>query len=610
MRFLISTNVPNFRSVLGDDVAQISFCQQNSRLASQINGIDRIDVWICEGSEVTQALIDQWSARNQDSPKTLLVRNVNLISQLESLSMGRVEIQATPNKQQFQSSWELSTLRAGEMLYARGCARRGGGGAVNHKNEEIIHELDHNHATGKTVLVVGAGIMNLVAAEFLATRGFQVRIVDAGPDPNTCKDWTRLGVTHGGGDARMFTFTEADNYNEKGSDIYHDMRHIFRKTARNGGWSVKLPSTFSAAELAWVKAFEQVPIWLAHAMKEDIYDVNWEAGKLWAEYMDRAPELFEGVSLHTDILRLYAEDLALTAAHELNRDLGALVNDFPLSKLVREYPQFYAAAKSKDLAGGLTVHGFTLGIHSFVKNLIDRIKELDGTFTWDCDVQQIRRNASGAVTLLESQFGPLRADNFLISPGVTRNGLLAGTASEHLVNGVLGVWLQLPNIDPPLSNSIKIHRRGCLVEDINVTVQRDAKTHEDILILGGGYGYVGLDHPSPESPELQALFKELEEVAQIYFPAQYRLAKERGSLWPRGEKKFCIRPFTCTGLGIFEDIPTASGGHLIITGGNNTGGFAQSPAIARAVCRAMVGEHDPIHILFNPHRSELVGPRK
>lgn len=601
MKFLISTHVQKFRSVLGDDSSQVCFCQHNSGLAAQINGLDTIDVWICEGDEVTEELMDQWLDRNRNSPKTLLVHDAKLIPNLENLSRGRVaKIQAISKQEQCESSWVVSTLRAGEMLYARSCAR----GAVDHK--EVI--LDHR--TKMTVLIVGAGIMNLVAAEFLAIRGFQVRIVDAGPDPRTCKDWTRLGATHGGGNARMFTFTEADSYNEIGSDIYHDMRYIFRRTTLNGGWSVKSPSSFSAAEIAWVNTFEQLPIWLAQAMKKDIYYVNREAGKLWTEYMDRAPKLFEGVSLHTDILRLYAEEVALTAASELNGDLGAVVHEFSQPELLREYTGFHAAAKSNDLAGGFTVQGFTLGIHSFVNNLIDRIIELGGEFTWNCCVQRIRRNASGEVTLLESQLGALQADNFVISTGVTRNGLLDGTASENIVQGVLGVWLQIPNLDPMLRKSTKIHRRGCLVEDINVTVSRDVKTDEEILVLGGGYGYVGLGYPSPESSELQALFKELEEVAHTYFPVGYRCAKERGTLWPDGQRKFCIRPFTCTGLGIFEDIPTASGGRLIITGGNNTGGFTQAPAIARAICRAMVGEYDPIHVLFNPCRSKLVAQKR
>ncbi|KAF2272259.1 nucleotide-binding domain-containing protein [Westerdykella ornata] len=597
MKFLVSTHVQEFRSVLGDDTSHVCFCQHHSGLSSQINGRDVIDVWICEGGEVTEALMDQWLDRNWNSPKTLLVNDAKFIPNLENLSKGRVaEIQAISKEEQRASSWVISTLRKGEMLYARACAR----GPVQHNGVTLDHD------TKKTVLIVGAGIMNLVTAEFLAIRGFQVRIVDAGPDPRTCKDWTLLGATHAGGNARMFSYTEADNYNERGSDIYHNMRHIFRKTTLNGGWSVKSPLSFSAAEEAWVNAFEQVPIWLAQAMKEDIYYVNREAGKLWTEYMDRAPQLFEGVSLHTDILRLYAEETALAAAYELSRDLGVVVQDLSQAELLKENTGFSAAARFNDLAGGLIVQGFTLGIHSFVNKLIDRILELGGEFSWNCPVQRIRHNASGEVTSLESQLGALQADNFVISTGVARNGLLDGTASENLLQGVLGVWLKIPNLDPMLRNSTKIHRRGYLVEDINVTVSKDVKTGEDILILGGGYGYVGLDWPSLESPELQALFKELEEVALTYFPAGYQRAKERGTLWLDGERKFCIRPFTCTGLGIFEDIPTATGGHLIITGGNNTGGFAQAPAIARAVCRAMVGEHDPIHVLFNPHRSKLV----
>ncbi|KAL6890029.1 hypothetical protein GGI43DRAFT_430732 [Trichoderma evansii] len=599
MKFLISTNVQEFRSALEDDTSQVYFCEEKSGLGPKIHDLkDLIDVWICEGSEVTEELMDQWLDQNRNSPKTLLVHDAKFIPDLENFSKGRVaEIQAISKQ---EPSWVVSTLRAGEMLYARSCAR----GTVRH-NEVIL-----DHETKKTVVIVGAGIISLIAAESLATRGFQVRVVEASPDPRTCKDWTRLGTTHGGFNARMFTPTEADSYNEAGSDIYHDMRHIFRKTASNGGWSVKPPSSFSAAENTWVNTFEQVPIWLAQAIKNDIYHVNQEGGKLWTEYMARAPELFEGVSIHHEILRLYAEEPALAAASKLNQKLGALVDEFPQPELLKEYPGFHAAVKSNDLAGGLTVQGFTLGVHLFVKKLIDRITELGGEFIWDCEVQQIRRNAFGEVTSLESQLGDFKADHFVISTGVTRNGLLNGTASENLVQGVLGIWLQIPNLDPKMTKSTKIHRRGSLVEDINVTVGKDVNTGEDILIFGGGYGYVGLDKPSPESPELKALFNELQEVARIYFPDGYKLAKEQGSFWPNGEQRYCIRPFTPTGLGIFEDIPAANGGHLIITGGNNTGGFAQAPAIARAICRAVVGEHDPIHVVFNPHRSKLVCQQK
>jgi folate-dependent phosphoribosylglycinamide formyltransferase PurN len=158
-----------------------------------------------------------------------------------------------------------------------------------------------------------------------------------------------------------------------------------------------------------------------------------------------------------------------------------------------------------------------------------------------------------------------------------------------------------------MQNSIKIHRRAHKVEDINITVAKDPGTDEDILIFGGGYGYVGLDRPAPDSLEMKALYEELEEVALIYFPHNYAEAKRRGpmAMYPSGHRRFCVRPFTPTGLGIFERIPTALGGQLIITGGNNTGGFAQAPAIACAVLRSLMGEDDPIHALFHPDRGKL-----
>ena len=403
----------------------------------------------------------------------------------------------------------------------------------------------------------------------------------------------------------MFTHTEADNYNEKGSEIYQNMQSTFRLNARNGGWSVKSPKDFNAAELAWVDAFERLPAWLARVFREDICEVNAEAGKLWKEHVETKPQLFEEVTFRKDILRLYAEPPALDAAIKLTRKLGTIIHAPSPEEFLDANPGFAPAIESGHLAGGFTIEGFTVNIHPFVAKLIDRIAGLGGEFTWNCQVQRVHRNASRQVTGLESQLGHLEADHFVVSPGVTGNALLSGTASENLIQGVLGVWLQIPNLHPQVQHSIKIHRRAHLVEDINVTVARDTETGEDVLMLGGGYGYVGQDRPAPDSPELKTLFRELEEVARIYFPRAHAVAQERGTLWPSGQLKFCVRPFTPTGLGVFEKIPTVGGGHLVIRGGNNTGGFAQAPAIARAVWRALVGEDDPLHVLFHPDRGKL-----
>ena len=595
MKFLISTNIPLFRAVANES-AHVHFCDPGPDLPMLFTSPQPVDVWICNGAEVTNELMELWLGRACHVPKTMLVEDAASLSRLQDYSKGRAaEIAPFPSECPPGLPWAESTLRAAEMLFA--CTRA--------KREFQWEPVAKYHGDRSSVLLVGAGIMNLMTAEHPATRGFQERIVDAGPDPRSCKDWTRLGVTNGGGNARMFTYTEADNYNEKGSVLYQDMQCIFRQTARDGGWSVKSPKEFSAPEAAWVDTFEQLPPWLARAFREDIYTVNREAGKLWSEYIEATPQLFEGVEFRKDILRMYAEAGPLDAALKLNRELGTIVHPTSPKEFLRANPGFVPAAESDHLAGGFTVEGFTVNIHPFVAKLIDRITALGGEFTWDCRVQRIRRNDSGKVTTLESQLGQLEADHFVVSPGVTGNALLRGMASENVIQGVLGVWLQLPNLHPQLQHSIKIHRRGHLVEDINVTVAKDTETGEDIVMLGGGYGYVGLDRPSPDCPELMALFGELEEVARIYFPRGHAIAKERGTLWPGGNYKFCIRPFTATGLGVFEQIPTASGGSLVVTGGNNTGGFAQAPAVARAVQRALVGERDPIHVLFHPDRGKL-----
>ncbi|KAL6851829.1 nucleotide-binding domain-containing protein [Trichoderma novae-zelandiae] len=599
MKLLVTTSLPSFPSEANVS-AYTHACDAKSDLSPQLASPEAVDVWICDGPEATNDLVSLWLDQASHIPKSMLVRDTGSIARLQEYANGRVaEIKGFPEQKGTAKEWEDSILREAELLYAGARANAG-----VHKSNATDHE------NKKSVLLVGAGIVNLITALFLVSRGYRVRIVDAGPSPQLCEDWTQLGVTNGGGNARMFTQTEADNYNEKGSKLYQNMQSIFRKTARNGGWSVKPPTDFTAAELGWVNTFEQVPAWLALAFRENIHRINQEAGKLWNELIETTPQLFQDVEFRKDILRLYVEPTALDAAIKLHNKLGAMVHATTPEEFLLANPGFRSAAESDHLAGGITVDGFTVNIHPFIAKLIDHITELGGEFVWDCEVQSIERNAVGEVTAVESQLGSLEADHIVVSPGVTGNALLTGTASESLIQGVLGIWLQIPNLHPQLQHSMKIHRRHHLVEDINVTVAKDAQTGEDILMFGGGYGFVGLDRPAHDSPELRALFDELEKVASIYFPQGYAAAKERGTLYPGGHRKFCVRPFTATGLGVFEKIPTASGGQLIITGGNNTGGFAQAPAIARAVWRSLVGEHDPMHVLFHPDRGRLPVARR
>lgn len=597
MKILITYGIPLFQKVTNESI-YVSFCDPSTDIYTSLTSSTSVDVWICGGEEVTSQLMNAWLDQASDKSKCMLVRDIVALLRIQSYARGRnAHIVGFPEQTPPTMPFEESVLRYAEMLHVQ-----------TRLSNAAVQKTTPQHPEHKeTVQLVGAGIVNLITAHYLVTRGYRVRILDQGPDPRFCQDRSRLGTTHGGGNARMYTRTEADNYGQQDSKIYQDMKFIFRKTARDGGWSVKPPKDFTVAELDWVDTFESVPVWLARAFKENIHDVNGEGGLLWKEYMEAFPDLFQDVEFHEDILRLYVEKDSLKAAVELNRRLGTILDATDPEGLLNMFPGFVTAAKSDHLAGGFMIDGFTVNIHPFVAKLINQISADGGEFQWDCKVQHIRRNALGQVTALELPSGQqIGAHHFVLSPGVTGNDLLKGTASENLIHGVLGVWLKIPNLEPRIRNSIKIHRGGHLVEDINITVAKDEAIGEDILMFGGGYGYVGLDQPSPDSPELKALFDELESVAHIYFPRGYAAAKERGTLWPGGNRTFCIRPFTPTGLGVFESIPTATGGSLVIVGGNNTGGFAQAPALARAVWRALAGEPDPIHIFFHPDRGRPV----
>lgn len=177
-----------------------------------------------------------------------------------------------------------------------------------------------------------------------------------------------------------------------------------------------------------------------------------EAGKLWKEYMETSPQLFEDVGFCKDILRIYVEPSALDAAVNLNRQLGAIIQATSTEEFLSANPGFRPAANSDHLSGGITVEGFTVNIHPFMAKLIDRITDFGGEFLWNCAVQGIQRNSLGKMTMLESQLGHLEADHFVVSPGSTGNVLLSGTASENLVHDVLGVWLQIPNLHPQMQH--------------------------------------------------------------------------------------------------------------------------------------------------------------
>ncbi len=100
---------------------------------------------------------------------------------------------------------------------------------------------------------------------------------------------------------------------------------------------------------------------------------------------------------------------------------------------------------------------------------------------------------------------------------------------------------------------------------------------------GSGHGFLGMDPSNVDATAIDL------------FPDKYAQARAAGAL--DALPCYCVRPWTLSGLGLFGVQSTRTGGILVYTGG-----FAQSPVVARAVAAALTGERRPRRRLYRPER--------
>ncbi|SOB79505.1 NAD(P)/FAD-dependent oxidoreductase [Streptomyces sp. 1331.2] len=453
-------------------------------------------------------------------------------------------------------------------------------------------------APGRDVVLVGAGVVNLLTAWYLVRAGHRLRILDARPDPRTALPWTAYGCSRGGGGARMFTLTEADDYHARTAADRPFVNGVFRRSLGARGWNVKA-TPFTAEEERWISQFEAVPGWLAQIYNDDILSFNRESRKLWRTLREECPGLFEDVEYTPGVLRLYTDGAQLEQSAQRHAGLGALRAVLDPKELRRRHPGL--AGATGELAGGLEVPGFTVDVHAFMARLVTRLEQAGAVFRWSTPVERLERAADGRLHGLRLPGEVVTADSYVFSPGAYGRDLLAGTRSAGRIHGVLGVWMELPNLAPELRHSLKIARRGHLTEDANVTLGTDGRGRP-VLIVGSGYGYTGADPADIEPAALERMFAAVEDTCRQFFPEAYARAIADGSL--RRGRRLCVRPWTSANLGVLETLPTTADGVGVITGGHNTGGFAQAPSVAQAVVAALKGRPHPMHELYHPLRLE------
>jgi len=461
--------------------------------------------------------------------------------------------------------------------------------------------------TGRNVVLVGAGVVNLITALRLRRAGYAVRIHDRAPDPRDDAHWTAYGCTRGGGDGRMFTLTEADSYNSRARNPDGSSNDLLTRPISRHGWLVADPDDLSAAELRWADEFHLIPRWLADSFNEDIFDVNRAAGVEWDRLIDSDPALFgEHTGYRDGILRLYTDSEYFGRHVARNDHVGATRAVLASDQVGVGYPALARACADGTIVGGIEVVGFTVNIHKFLARLVELLEAEGVSFHWGEQVSGIRWAAPGLVDGLKIGADVVRADHYVLSPGAYGEDLLRGTASHGHIQGMLGVWLTVPNVEPRLEHSVKIARAGHRAEETNVTLATDA-AGAPVLVCGAGYGWTGRDPGNIDPAELELLFDALADTIGRFFPEALAAARKAGTL--DASRQVCVRPWTSSCLGVFETVPTNQGGTLVVTGGHNTGGFTQSPVVADAVLAALRGQPHAMHTRFHPRRLErFTGP--
>ncbi|MGD1878989.1 MAG: NAD(P)/FAD-dependent oxidoreductase [Kiloniellaceae bacterium] len=456
---------------------------------------------------------------------------------------------------------------------------------------------------GQRVAMVGGGIINLITAFELARSGYAVTLFDVAPDPRAGAGWRSYGCTFGGCDARIFSFNEGRHHHFKGYDIGQGTNTQFHRPIAEGGWLAADPATLGPEDEDWIDCFSQVPPWLAARFDQNIVSFNMESWPLWRCYLEAYPALFSEVGFQDRLLRLYATPEKYAHAQQSEAALESVLRDIDAAALAGEFPSLAAAVAGGHVAGALEVQGFSINVHKLGCRLISEAEKLGVVFHHDCAVTGVVRDADGAVAGVRCGTAVISSDHYVVSTGAYSNDLLRAFGSEGRVAPMIGMWLTLADEPPYLDLPLKISRAGYAsqgaAEGANVIAGRDDQGRR-VVYISSGHGYIGIDNRDPSLAMLADLGRAVEETAAQYFPAQFRRAEAAGELAQR--TKYCIRPWTPHGLGLFEMLPASGGGAVVLTGGHNTGGFAQSPSVAKAVRLALQGESHPMHRLYHPSR--------
>ncbi len=460
-----------------------------------------------------------------------------------------------------------------------------------------------NGAADQTVALIGGGIVNLVTAYYLVKQGYSVKLFDQSPDPTTRPDFRLLGCSAGGGDGRVFSLNEARHHFINSRHYSGEVTSPLKRTIAEDGNLAIPASTLTPRDIKWIQQFEAVTGELAAQVNRELVAFNRESEPLWQEMVAAHPELFHRAGYVPGLYRVYATQEKYTRALAAEQAIGSIKRSFSPAEIAKELPALRDAQAADTIAGVLEVTGFSVNIHKLVNQLIGYLSAHGAELHWQVKIEEIERNQQAQVVRLRAGKHHFEADHYVMSVGAYSTELLAGFLSADSVAAVIGHWLTIPNRTPQLTRPFKYSRDGFAskgaCEGANVIPGHNHKG-QPVIHISSGHGYIGFGHETQPYEDVMNLRRGVEETVRRLFPKQ----SEDLDLALCEPMKTCTRPWTPSGLGIFERANTQRGGAFIITGGHNTGGFAQAPAVAMAVLAALEHRHHPMHELYHPQRLE------
>ncbi|CAF1532282.1 unnamed protein product [Didymodactylos carnosus] len=429
--------------------------------------------------------------------------------------------------------------------------------------------------TNESITVIGAGIAGLVAALFLSVGGYRVTVIDRHEKPTLGKDldFYNGGTTMGGCDARQASVTEA---------VAAPTRiRSLRLMPMNKGW--KMLDKMSADEQMWAKKFETMSAFpeMYSIFSDLVTSMNRVAINLWEDLFEQIPELAENAVRSRRIVRLCTSESAVsntlkfqTKVHRKNDKVVRLTKE----QMATRFPHL----NHSHLAGGVEVEGFTINVKQLGDNLMNYLeKKRQVTFKWACEVASLQ----DTVVTLESG-EKIISERVLLATGVSGDGLLKDSPIAKQVQGVIGFWVKLPNINR-ITEGFKIHEEDP-VAVMNVTMSVDNKT----LIISGGFGFVGKQRIMKTSRYTEmAVLVAL--AVRKYFPTEFEKATELNKKIP---VTYCVRPMSADGMPLIDWITTANLGQTMYVGGTSGGGFVQASILSLFVLDMLSGRNDYAHI--------------